>query len=118
MRAMNWWDHETDSVWSQPWGRAIRGPLEGTRLNLIPAGIVPWATWLREHPDTLLLDNGGRGQAFRPDYVIGVTLGEYAKAYRYESASQQEVLNDQIGPFPVVVLTDPETKAVHLYLRT
>ena len=37
MRAMTWWDHKTESIWSQPWGMAIDGPLEGTRLKLIPA---------------------------------------------------------------------------------
>ena len=52
MNAMTWWDHDTESVWSQPWGSAIRGPLEGTALTLIPASIVPWPTWLDEHPDT------------------------------------------------------------------
>ncbi len=29
MRAMTWWDHETNSIWSQPWGMSIAGELEG-----------------------------------------------------------------------------------------
>ena len=119
MRAMTWWDHETESVWSQPWGTAIRGPLEGTRLNLIPAGIVPWAVWQAEHPETLVLNLPGyRSRQFNSDFVIGIALGEHAKAYPFEITSEEAVVNDQIGEFPVVVLVDAETKAIHSFLRT
>ena len=41
MNAMTWWDHKMESVWSQPWGRAIAGPLKGTELELIPSQLVP-----------------------------------------------------------------------------
>ncbi len=118
MRAMTWWDHETESVWSQPWGMAIGGPLEGRRLSLIPAGIVPWAAWHDEHPETLVLDVPGYGsRRFSSDFVIGIALGEYAKAYPFEMASEAAVVNDTIGNFPVVVLVDAETKAIHSFLR-
>ena len=118
MRAMTWWDHETESVWSQPWGMAIAGPLEGTRLGLIPAGIVPWAAWQAEHPETLVLDLPDyRGSRFSSDFVIGIALGEYAKAYPFEMASEEAVLNDNIGDFPIVLLVDADTKAVHSFLR-
>ena len=121
-RAMTWWDHETGSIWSQPWGMAIEGTLKGTQLQMIPAGVVPWATWLADHPDTLLLEVGRPGfggykERFTENYVIGIALGEYAKAYHFPAASREAVVNDQIGPFPVVVLADAETKAVHVYLR-
>jgi len=122
MRAMTWWDHETESIWSQPWGTAIDGALKGTRLKMIPASIMPWNTWLAEHPETLLLDAGpGRSsrarERFSPNYVIGITLGEYAKAYPFQPASQEGAINDWLGPFPVVVVADAESKAVHAYLR-
>jgi len=119
MRAMTWWDHETESVWSQPWGTAIKGPLEGTRLSLIPAGIVPWAAWQAEHPETLVLSLPGyRGRQFNSDFVIGIALGEHAKAYPFRITSKEAVVNDRIGDFPVVVLADAETKAIHSFLRT
>ena len=89
MRAMTWWDHETQSIWSQPWGAALAGPLEGARLDMIPANIVPWSAWLKEHPDTqlLVIDGGGFfGERFSPNYVIGITLGDHAKPYDFEPA--------------------------------
>ena len=123
MRAMTWWDHETKSIWSQPWGMAIDGPLKGTSLELLPAGVMPWAAWLEDHPDTLVLSDAAGGlfefarERFSPDYVIGEAIGEHAKAYPFRSASKEGVVNDRMGPFPIVVLADAETKAVHVYLR-
>ena len=120
MRAMTWWDHETDSIWSQPWGMAISGPLEGTQLDLIPAGIVPWGTWLADHPDSLVLKvaaTGLFGAPFRNAFVIGITLGDHAKAYPFQSASNDRVINDWIGTVPVLVLADPDTKAINTYNR-
>ena len=122
MRAMTWWDHNTGSIWSQPWGMAIDGPLRGTQLDLIPAGIVPWATWFADHPDTqvLVVPRGGYGaarQSFSERFVIGIALAEYAKAYPFKPASEEGLINDRIGPFPVVLLADAETKAIQVYLR-
>ena len=122
MRAMSWWDHETDSIWSQPWGLAIHGPLEGTRLKMIPASIIPWEAWLAEHPDTMVLQVGQPGAYYgtmpRADQVIGIALGEFAKGYTFSTVSKPGLVNDSIGPFPVVVVADAETKATYVYLRT
>jgi hypothetical protein len=115
---MTWWDHETSSIWSQPWGMAIAGPLEGTRLDQIPAGIMPWDAWLAEHPDTLALDTkSSRRKQFKADFVIGIVLGEDAKAYPFKRASEEGAVNDQVGPFAVVVVANSETKSVHTFLR-
>ncbi|KAA3656338.1 MAG: DUF3179 domain-containing protein [Chloroflexi bacterium] len=35
--AMTWYDHDTSSIWSQPWGRAIQGEQKGVELRLAPA---------------------------------------------------------------------------------
>lgn len=122
MLAMTWFDHETDSIWSQPWGMSIAGDLEGTRLTLIPATIVPWDAWLADHPDTLVLDaQEGRfvptRQGFTSDFVIGIALGEHAKAYPFSLASDEGAVNDRIGPYAVVVVADAETKSVYSFLR-
>ena len=123
MRAMTWWDHETESVWSQPWGAAIEGPLQGTRLEMIPASVIPWGTWLSEHPGSLLLDAGGGGrfrsrEEFRSNYVIGISLGDFARGYPFPLASRAGAINDTLGPFPLLVLASLQTKAVHAYIRT
>lgn len=119
MRAMTWFDHKTKSVWSQPLGLSIAGKLEGTRLLQIPARIIPYGTWLTDHPDTQVLKTkrAYSGQHFTSGHVIGIALGEDAKAYPFTPASKEGVINDLIGSFPVLVFADPESKAVHTYLR-
>ncbi len=122
MNAMTWWDHKTESVWSQVWGQAIAGPLKGTTLELIPASIVPWGTWKEEHPDTLAMTNGktsvfSRGERPRDNWVAGIAIGEYSKAYYYPALIRDGVVNDSVGPYPVALYADAETRNVRAYLR-
>ena len=122
MNAMTWWDHKTGSVWSQVWGQAIAGPLKGTTLDLIPAAIVPWGTWKQNHPTTLAMATGkdgvfSRQEAPRDGWVIGIALDKYSKAYYYSDLAQERVVNDIIGPYPVVLYANPDTRNVRVYLR-
>lgn len=123
MGAMTWWDHKTLSVWSQPWGTAIKGPLKGTALTLLPVSLEPWSTWLQKHPDTTVLDNrrygGRRYPAARPSdaFVIGVALEEHATAYYFTDLVREGVVNDRIGPYPVAVFADGRSRDVAVFLR-
>ncbi|MFQ5934305.1 MAG: DUF3179 domain-containing (seleno)protein, partial [Dehalococcoidia bacterium] len=40
-----------------------------------------------------------------------------AKAYPYEIASREQVINDALGDNPILVYVDPETRSIHSYLR-
>ncbi len=127
MNAMTWWDHDTLSVWSQPWGAAIMGPLKGTTLRMIPASLTSWGSWKAEHPDTMMLEvvsaygdeefSEVQRQFPSDAFVIGAVLGEYVKAYRFTAVVREGVINDSIGEFPVLVFADAETRNVHLYIR-
>ena len=122
MRAMTWWDHSTGTVWSQVWGRAIDGPLKGTELELIPSQTIPWGTWKEQHPDTLIMTNDLKRlsfarERFRSNYLIGISIGDAAKAYPYGVAAKERVINDSVGSHAVVVHVDPVTRAVTAYLR-
>ena len=113
MNAMTWYDHETRSIWSQPWGRAIQGELKGVQLNLLPFQLTTWATWKETHPEALVMMNdvdrlGRRRQGFQKDFVIGLVLGQTAKAYYYEDALEAGVINDALGDVPVVLWTSDE----------
>ncbi len=125
MRAMTWWDHETGSIWSQPWGAAIEGELAGTRLDLIPVGIEPLDSWVTRHPDTqvLAVEGSARIGLFEPSrsidfFVIGVTRNEHASAYRYEDVTDVGVVNDRVGDEPIAVFVDPDTREINVYLAT
>ncbi len=60
---------------------------------------------------------GGRQQIPREEWVIGITLGEHKKAYHYPTLADLRVVNDFIGPYPVAIYVDPDTRNVHAYLR-
>lgn len=122
MRAMTWWDHETGSIWSQPIGAALVGPLRGTKLQQLPAALVPWASWRAEHPSTLVLQEERRFGFFsersQDNFVIGVALGGAAKAYYWRDLAKARVINDKVGAQPILVYADPSTRRVQTLLRT
>ncbi|MCP4424535.1 MAG: DUF3179 domain-containing protein [Chloroflexi bacterium] len=119
MNAMTWYDHETESIWSQPWGRAIQGELKGVELFPLPFQLTTWASWKAEHPQTLAMMNDvqrlNRRQGFNPDFVIGLILADEAKAYYYRDVSETIVVNDVMGSFPVVVWA--ANNNFHAYIR-
>ena len=124
MNAMTWYDHETQSMWSQPVGTALKGPYKGVRLEMIPVTVVSWSTWKKEHPNSLVLDpqlNKLKATGFNPfiigPHVIGVSLGEHAKAYPFRLVSKDLVVNDHIGDLPVLVYANPDDKEAHVFVR-
>ena len=107
--AMTWWDHETGSIWSQPLGEAIAGPLKGVTLELIPVSLNDWSTWRDAHPHTLALDIrvSGRGGFDLQRMAIVVDFGTEAVAYQVPDLQREVLVNDVVADVPIVVLTDP-----------
>jgi hypothetical protein len=119
MNAMTWYDHETRSVWSQPWGRAIKGTLKGVQLNLLPFHLTTWRTWKKAHSDTLVMiddvDKLFSRQTFQPDFVIGLFLADQAKAYYHADARQAGVINDTLAEVPITIWGGEDT--FYAYVR-
>ena len=122
MRAMTWWDHETGSIWSQPWGAAIDGELKGARLKLVPAAIEPLQSWTDRHGDSLVLvvDSSTHAGLLEPAkmidfFVIGVTLGDAASAYRYSDVASAGVVNDRVGRQSIAVFAEAETGQINVF---
>ena len=122
MNAMTWWDHETESVWSQPWGASIKGELIGERLTLLPFSLVPWSTWRDQHPETLVMVDERNYIKFteysaRDEFVVGVAIGEAAQGFYYRSVANSRVANEYVGEFPLVVFADSETREINAFIR-
>jgi hypothetical protein len=120
MNAMTWWDRESGSIWSQPWGRAIKGDFKGVELFLLPSSIASWGSWRSQHPETLVMTNdldllGSGRQGFNTDFVIGVLIDGNAKAYAFEEVRRQGLINDVIESFPVLLWA--AEKEYYVYLR-
>ncbi len=107
--AMTWWDHETGSIWSQPLGEAIAGPLKGEKLDLLPVTLNDWLTWKTDHPETLALDVSvaGPGGFDLQDMAIVVDLGSETAAYPVPDLQAQVLVNDVVAGVPVAIVTNP-----------
>ena len=107
--AMTWWDHETESIWSQPLGEAIAGPLKGETLELLPVSLNDWSTWKAAYPDSLALDVdvGGPGGFDLQDMAIVIDFGTEAAAYPVPLLQARTLVNDVVAGVPVAIVTDP-----------
>jgi hypothetical protein len=114
--ALVMYDRQTNSLWLHFEGRAIQGPLTGTRLDLIPVQLLSFGEWRREYPRGHVLSRAtGHNRPYgenpyeyydtnkRPftgffrgpispklvpmARVVGVAIGETAVAYPYTHLS-------------------------------
>jgi hypothetical protein len=107
--AMTWWDHDTGSIWSQPLGEAILGPLKGARLELFPSTLTTWEAWLGAHPSSLALDVHAWRTAFDlEDMTIVVDLGTETVAYQIPALREVGVVNDVVADLEIAVVIDPD----------
>jgi hypothetical protein len=127
------YDDVTESLWSHVAGRAIVGELAGTRLELVSAVHTDWATWKGLYPDTLVIAKskssfsqdtlgfdpyeayyrdgspGVLGRANQDErlpvkqHVIGLRVGDQAKAYPFSALNDEPVVNDELAGLPVAV---------------
>ncbi len=54
-RNLLFYDHQTDSLWSQLLSQAVTGPMTGARLKAISAEDTTWKEWKAQHPHTRAL---------------------------------------------------------------
>lgn len=106
--AMTWFDHETGSVWSQPIGEAILGPLAGEKLELLSSTVLSWGEWRDLYPDTVALDAPSQRSGFSLDQMaIVVELGPDSIAFPVVDVREAGVANATVGDVPVAVTVDP-----------
>jgi hypothetical protein len=115
--ALVMYDRQTGSLWTQIDGRAVRGAMTGTRLNLVPAQILSFTQWRREYPRGRVLSRatgvdreygqnpydyydsldapireffiGGWDRRMPPlDRVVGVAVGHASVAYPYRDLAE------------------------------
>jgi hypothetical protein len=129
------YDRQSHSLWAQMEGRAIVGERAGTRLALVPANTLAFADWRAAHPQGKVLSRetghrrdyganpyqsydqpglrpflfNGRPDTRRPpkERVVGVKIGETAKAYPWPVLAAQRVIHDRVGAESLVVLYQP-----------
>jgi len=132
MNALVMYDRQTNILWSQFLGQAVRGDLLGEFLEPIPLTMTTRERWVEEHPDTLALNKGNSrytidsyegyysndrstgviGQSNsdnrlrNKDVILGVGFGEGARAYLFEVLARKRVVNDEFLGEPSVIYFD------------
>ncbi len=121
--AMTWWDWETSSIWSQPWGAAIAGELEGQTLLLLPVEVIRYDAWKMRHPKTkVLVDERSNSFSYGPrpaaeTFVLGVDIGGDAVGFYFGSIAKSKVVNHHVGNHEVVLWADWQRREGHIFLR-
>ena len=118
------YDRQTESLWSQIAMKAVSGPLVGSKLNWRASETMNWASWKRKYPEGKVLSfdtSFDRQYSVSPyaEYVksdalmfpvsfkrkelpkktlmIGLLVGEQAKAYQLSYFPADEYITDVVG---------------------
>jgi hypothetical protein len=138
------YDHQTSTLWSGVTGEALDGPLAGKRLTIRAAvPKVRWQDWQAAYPQSQVLMSRGMQDLDEDPYasyhtsdltglfppthvnaqlppkalVMGIRVGEQARAYPLHLFSQSAVVTDQVAGTDLVVYRDPASEASAIYER-
>jgi hypothetical protein len=131
--ALVMFDRRTTSLWPQPLGKAVLGPLLGAELEVVASSLLPWKEVRDAHPDVAVVldsegeldqtanpyegyDTSGRPFLFQgkvddrlPAFtrVAGVSFGGTSKAWSYDVLRRRPAIEATVGGQPLVLLWAP-----------
>ncbi|WP_424833089.1 DUF3179 domain-containing protein [Ruegeria sp.] len=141
-------DRETHSLWNQYTGKPVVGPLvdSGIELKQRPVVITTWDSWKASHPNSKVLSvrtghrrNYGSGVVYQEyfaspelmfpalvdqsahrqkDYIFAVRQFGAARAWPLDAFNRTRVINDAIASTPLVLVGNPDKRAVRAYERS
>ncbi len=129
--------HKDGTLFSALSGVAFDGPRKGTSLKFLPTIQTDWGYWRKAYPRTVAyemldkfrpinLPSEKTSESFAtrlppderliPDEpVIGLALGNLAKAYSISVLSNKKIIHDKVGDQEIVVLWYAPTKTAAIY---
>jgi hypothetical protein len=136
-------DATTGSWWRQATGEAVAGPLKGQVLPEIPSEQTSLETWLKWHPQSLVMQRDpefqeeydsmdtydlgiGRGKLTRTDtaswqdksWVVGIAFDpQHAKAFDWNRLKKERIIHDQIGNHLVLVVLGSDNVSFQAFNR-
>ena len=130
------YDRQTESLWSQVLQHAVTGPMTGKKLTRLPSTLTTWGKWRKTHPDTDVLTpatghvrdyskdpyesyyesrsglfgflKGGPG-ADEKELVVGIEIGNTAKAYKLQNLRSSGLIKDKVDATEITLEFDVET---------
>ena len=124
------YDRQTESWWQQALGEAIVGEFTGMRLTFLASQVMSFGDFAAEFPtgevlaipaefnrsygqnpytgydstaQPFLYDGELDGRLPATERVVGITLGDVAKAYPFTTLTKYRVANDAIADTPVAI---------------
>ena len=117
-------DKETRSYWSQLLGRAMKGPMKGESLEVIPSVVTDWATWRERYPQTTVAVFDRSYTSFHRSshrqhehLLIGLVDGSKSRYWFFESLREHPVINDEIGEQAILVCYDLPAGTAGIFSR-
>jgi hypothetical protein len=117
-------DQETKSLWSHILGEAMSGQLKGTQLEIIPAEMVTWESWLSQYPESKVLNLKRTDSAYTADFyanpdrfVFGWVSVPNSYSVAFDVLLEHPILNLEIDGWHVLVTYDTKSTAAHLFSR-
>lgn len=139
-------DHQSETLWSQAIGEALKGAHRGERLTAVPSTFTSVGEWKALHPQSLVLSaegilsagveaidpysgyylSGAAGIAGRENeddrlptktQVVGLAVGEDAMAYPVAEVRAVGWVEDTLSGVPVILVYRPETSSVAAFTR-
>ncbi len=132
--ALVMFDRRTTSLWPQPLGKAVLGPLLGAELEVVASSLLPWKEVRDAHPDVTVMlasedelantgenpydgyDVSGDPFLFKGEVderlpaftrVAGVTFDGESKAWSYDVLRRRRTIDTTVGGQPMVLLWAP-----------
>jgi len=135
-------DQDSKTWWRQVNGEAIAGPLKGMKLEELPSAQMRLGAWIREYPNTLILqpdtifskqyedlkgfDSGTIKSSLEKrdtaswkfkSWVIGVSYHGQSKAYDWNELVAKKILNDSLESLPILLVVENDSMTFHLFDR-
>lgn len=135
------YDRQTDTLWTQVDGRAVRGPLSGRQLEIVPAIHATWREWLALYPRSQVLRKRGEFRSSYEDYnrnpgrlgimgrrnadarlpgkerILGIRVGNAAMAFPLRSVRDARLAEAEVGGLPVLLVAAASHLPVLAYER-
>ncbi len=130
------YDQESGSWWSQLFGEAVRGDMEGEKLVKLPSTMTTWGKWKEMHPDTTVyvkpsipyqsrftedsfsrIASGGDGPLEGDDWVVAIEGHIEARAYLARALAQQRLLHEVFEGAPILVYLSEDLSTARILLR-
>jgi hypothetical protein len=134
-------DETTGSWWRQVNGEAIVGELKGKVLPEIASEQMSLGSWIKLYPSTMIMqgdtsfndtydrmkgyERGTGGELTGRDslswkdksWVIGVVVGQHARAYDWNELLEKHLINDTLQKTPIAVFVSKDSSTFRVFRR-